>query len=144
MRRDGFREGFMGRGLKRVLIVEDDLSLRPLWENFFAVHYSRAWIDWAVSCEQAMVMILEKNKERKKYHLIISDIFLAGSGTGIDLIKSKAVRDSGAKTVLVSSAARDEVLKQYGHLLPDTAILNKPLDLKNNLNILLENETVAA
>ncbi len=89
----------MGRGLKRILIVEDDLSLRPLWESFFGTHYPKAWIDWAVSCEQAMVMILEKNKLRKKYHLIISDIFLAGSGTGIDLMKSKVVRDSGAKTV---------------------------------------------
>ncbi len=46
----------MGRGLKRVLIVEDDLSLRPLWENFFSSHYPKAWIDWAVSCEQAMVL----------------------------------------------------------------------------------------
>ena len=25
----------MAQSLKRVLIVEDDLSLRPFWENFF-------------------------------------------------------------------------------------------------------------
>ena len=126
----------MTRRLQRVLIVEDDLSLRPLWENFFSAQTGKVWLDWAVSCEQALVMILERNRERKKYHLIISDIFLAGSGTGIDLIRSKPVRDSGAKTVLVSSAGREEVLHQYGHLFPDTEFMTKPLDLKNYRELL--------
>ena len=120
----------MTRRLKRVLVVEDDLSLRPLWENFFASAAMKFWLDWAVSCEQALVMIADKNKERKKYHLIISDLFLAGSGTGIDLIKSKPVRDSAAKTILVSSVARDEIARQFGHLFPNTVIITKPVDLK--------------
>lgn len=127
----------MSRGPKRVLIVEDDLSLRPLWESFFRSHSEKVWLDWAVSCEQALVMIEQKNKERKKYSLIISDVFLAGSGTGMDLIKSREVRDSGAKTVLVSSADCVEMEQQFGHLFPQTEIISKPLDFEKYERVLM-------
>ena len=52
----------MAQSPKRVLIVEDDLSLRPLWENFFANQTNKFWLDWAVSCEQAIVMIGAKKE----------------------------------------------------------------------------------
>lgn len=128
----------MAQSLKRVLIVEDDLSLRPLWENFFKNNAVKILLDWAVSCEQAIVMITDKNKQRKKYHLIVSDLFLAGAGTGIDLMRSKPVLDSGAKTVLVSSASRDQLVSQFAHMIPETEIITKPLDLKKCEFVMLQ------
>ena len=126
----------MSRSVKKVLIVEDDLSLRPIWENYFKSSRDKIWIEWAVSCEQALVIIAETNRLRQYFTLIVSDVFLAGSGTGLDLMKSQPVKESRARKVLISAVDRDELMQQFGHSLPDTEIISKPLDLKK-LNFIM-------
>ena len=126
----------MAQQIKKILIVEDDLSLRPLWEVMFRNQPFYPQLEWAVSCEEALKMIRESNLTLEPYHLIITDLFLAGSGTGMELINSKDVIKSGAKKVLVSVSDKDEIQKAFGHLLPETEIISKPLDAKKCENFI--------
>lgn len=116
-------------GLKKVLVVEDDLALRPFWELFFFRLDSKISVEWAVSSEQAEFMVNQSNDLSCPYGLIVADIFLAGSGTGLEFLQSKAVVNSGAKRVLVSSAEGDSVQKVCRDLLPATTVISKPLNL---------------
>lgn len=68
---------------KSVLIVEDDLALRPLWERAFLS--KKVLIDWATSMEEAEQHIRTRFTLNQPYNLVIADISLEGKGTGIDL-----------------------------------------------------------
>ncbi len=116
--------------VKKILVVEDDLALRPLWENFFKNREVELSVDWAVSSEEALKMIHQANENHESFFLIITDIFLAGSGTGMELIQSDEVLESKAQTVLISAADRNEIVEKYGHLIPSTIVISKPLDFK--------------
>ena len=120
----------MGSIVKKILIVEDDLSLRPLWENFFRYRTHNVEVSWAVSCEGALKMVEMANKDQTPFFLIITDIFLAGSGTGMELLASEEVQKSEARTILVSVADRDDIIREYGHQIPKTQVISKPLDFK--------------
>lgn len=120
----------MEQYVKKILIVEDDLSLRPLWEKFLKFKMNNISMEWAVSGEEALKMITQQNENKTPYFLIIADIFLAGSKTGMELITSDEVAKSGARTILVSAADRDEILKKFGYLVSDAIVLSKPLDFK--------------
>lgn len=120
----------MEQYVRRILIVEDDLALKPIWEKFFKLMATNAVIDWAVSSEEASKMINLANEAGASYFLIISDIFLAGSKTGMELINSSEVAKSKAKTVLISAADSDEVVEKFGHLVQDTIVISKPFDFK--------------
>ena len=120
----------MGQYVRKILIVEDDLALKPIWEKFFKLMAAGTVIEWAVSCEEAFKMINQTNEAGSSYFLIISDIFLAGSKTGMELINSSEVANSKAKTVLISAADSDEVIEKFGHLVQDTIVISKPFDFK--------------
>jgi response regulator of citrate/malate metabolism len=120
----------MGFLEKKVLIVEDDLSLRPLWENFFKYRTKNVDLEWAVSCEEAIKMVRSSNQQALPFFLIITDIFLAGSGTGLELLCSDEVIKSRARTILVSVADRDEIIQKFGHQIPNSEVMSKPFDFK--------------
>jgi DNA-binding response OmpR family regulator len=69
--------------VKKILIAEDDLAFRPFWEKVFAPYNAK--IDWATTSEGAEDLIRMRFKKRDPYDLVISDIFLEGEGSGIDL-----------------------------------------------------------
>ncbi|MEK6556017.1 MAG: response regulator [Bdellovibrionota bacterium] len=69
--------------VKKVLIVEDDQAFRPFWEKVFQPYNAK--IDWATTSEGAEELIRLRFKKRDPYDLVISDIFLEGEGSGIDL-----------------------------------------------------------
>jgi DNA-binding NtrC family response regulator len=115
---------------KKILIVDDDLSLKPLWESIFSRKGDEYEIAWAVSCEEALKIVQKTNLNNDRFCLIISDLFLAGSGTGMELVGSDEVAESQAKTVLISVADRNEIIDKFGHMLPgDTQVISKPLNL---------------
>lgn len=120
----------MEHNVKKILIVEDDMALKPIWEKFFRLFSDRLSLEWAVSCEEAIKMVQQANDSGEKFFLIISDIFLAGSKTGIQLINSPEVIASQAKTVLISAADREDVIKNYGKDLPDTLVISKPFNFR--------------
>jgi response regulator of citrate/malate metabolism len=120
----------MGSLAKRVLVVEDDLSLRPLWQNFFKYRTKSVELEWAVSCEEAIKLVRLSNQQATPFFLIITDIFLAGSGTGLELLCSDEVLKSKARTILVSVADSNEIIQKFGHKIPNSEVMSKPIDFK--------------
>lgn len=112
---------------KKVLIAEDDLAQKSLWESFFSSAKNQIDLHWTVSCEEALKLIQKSHSENTPFDLIITDIFLAGSGTGMDLLSSDIVEKCTAKKVLVSAVEREDVVEKFGHLLPDIEIISKPI-----------------
>lgn len=114
--------------LKRVLVAEDDLSLWPMWEVIVKRCLPSAEVRWAVSSEEAKRLINESFDDDMPFDVVISDLFLAGSETGLELLRSEEVAKSKASTVLVSMAEIDS-LKEYQSLLPETIFITKPLNV---------------
>lgn len=116
----------MNTNTKKVLIAEDDMALKPLWEAFFRKLKQPVSIQWTVSCEEA-VKLLEKDND---FDLIISDIFLAGSGTGIELLNSPEANRSRARKVLISAVDKASILEEYATDINDVAVISKPFNGK--------------
>lgn len=71
--------------LTKVLVVEDDLSLWPFWENVLRSTIQRVEIDWETTERAAESLVKHRFQRNNPYDLVISDIFLEGHETGIDL-----------------------------------------------------------
>ena len=115
---------------KKILIAEDDLALWPLWDSFFNQQKDPVDIHWTVSCEEAIKMVDQANTEKHSFDLIITDIFLAGSGTGMELLVSPEVKKSCARKLLVSVVDRQDILEKYGDAISDAEVISKPFDVK--------------
>jgi len=68
-----------------VLVVEDDLAQRPLWEKAFKSVDREIRVDWATSMEEAERLIRFRYQKGAPYKMVVADIFLEGTGSGIDL-----------------------------------------------------------
>ena len=106
--------------LTRVLIVEDDVTMEPLWRYVIETVRPGALVEWMTSGEAASRRILAA-----EYSLIISDIFLNGDMTGLDLWE----RANTDRFLLISvlSPSRLETLA-LNTLRPLPSYLQKPLD----------------
>jgi response regulator of citrate/malate metabolism len=69
----------------RILIVEDDKTLEPIWSFITTKADKKSQIDWATSELEAEDLIFEAMREGHQYDLVVIDIFLEGSKTGLDL-----------------------------------------------------------
>ncbi|WP_413577051.1 hypothetical protein ACLVWU_02710 [Bdellovibrio sp. HCB290] len=70
---------------RRFLIVEDDMGQWPLWESIIRSAFPNAYIDWETSESGAEALLRHSFHAQKPYDLVISDVFLDGEETGIDL-----------------------------------------------------------
>jgi len=70
---------------KSVLIVEDDRTLKPLWERIFDLIDEDIQVDWITTAEEAEKLIRHRFISGRPYNLVIADISLDGNKTGIDL-----------------------------------------------------------
>lgn len=113
----------------RVLIVEDDLSLMPFWSLVLRRCLSGAKFDWAVSCEQAKEFLSQASRTNTPYSMIITDIFLAGSDTGLDLLNSQEALQCEAPKVLVTAADEAAVNESCNWAGQSVAVLAKPLSV---------------
>ncbi len=69
----------------KVLVVEDDRIQWPLWESILKSAYSDVEIDWETTESGAEALLRHAYQNNNLYNLVISDIFLEGRDTGIDL-----------------------------------------------------------
>lgn len=114
----------------KILLIEDDLSLRPMWLRIFNNISSGFDLEWAVSGEHAQTMINQANRSRQHYHLIIADLFLAGPKTGMDVLLSEEVANSQSQRVLVSAVKRREMKKNTDFKKIKTHFIPKPLNIR--------------
>ena len=71
--------------IPRILIVEDDRTLQPIWSFVASTVDKNVQVDWATSELEAEDLIFEAMRDGKQYDLVIVDIFLEGARTGLDL-----------------------------------------------------------
>jgi len=128
----------MATKLKKVLIVEDDLSQKQLWNFVISRVSEHAEVDWAVSSEQALTMIKKNKSVGQLYDLLIVDLFLAGSETGLDLLRSKEVMSVGPKTILVSAIDQKNFEDQLSQELAHIKLIIKPLNIIKCENTIVE------
>jgi len=113
----------------QVLIVEDDLSQKPLWELILKRQFREFSLDWAVNFEEAKRLWQKSIASQISYDLVIADIFLAGPGTGIDLVELKKSLNLHVPFLLVTSVAESDIREAYPLLAEDATLLTKPLNI---------------
>jgi response regulator of citrate/malate metabolism len=115
----------------RVLIIEDDLAYKPLWADILRRHLGGhvAEICWAVSAEEARVQYERSVASGQFFDFIITDVFLAGSDTGLDFVENIFADDQEAPPIiLISSVDKDEVEDIVDTVSRRIEIMTKPIN----------------
>lgn len=119
---------------RRILVVDDDLTSEPIWTYVVNRVDSKARLDWATSEPEAEAKIKKAALDRDPYDLIIADIFLSGSKTGLDLWR-RFGRGMGDRFIVISAVDKEK-LNRYLEKENDV-----PLFIKKPLNV---DECIAA
>lgn len=69
----------------RILVVEDDPLYRVMWEQIFLRALPSWRIHWATTFNEAAGQIAAAIQHSEPFHFVISDVFLPGDRTGVDL-----------------------------------------------------------
>lgn len=115
----------------RVLIIEDDLAYKPLWADILRRNLGGhiAEIHWAVSAEEAKIQYEKSIATKQFFDFIITDVFLAGSDTGLDFVENIFADDQEAPPViLISSVDKDEVEEIVDTESRRIEVLSKPIN----------------
>lgn len=118
----------------RVLIIEDDLAYKPLWADILQKNLGDhvAEICWAVSAEEARVQYERSVSLGLPYDFIITDVFLAGSETGLDFVQNIiADNEVTPPIILISSADKDEVKDIAESVSRRIEIMTKPINVSH-------------
>lgn len=127
----------------KVLIIEDDLAYKPLWAEILQRHLGghTAEISWAVSAEEAHVQFERAVSSGQVFDFIITDVFLAGSETGLDFIRNIVIAHQKAPPIiLISSADKGEVEDIIKTVSGQIDVMTKPInasqfrDIFNRIN----------
>lgn len=118
----------------RILIIEDDLSLRPFWEWILKSAVTHVAIDWVVTVNSAEALLKKSFAGRRLYDLIIADVFLAGGKTGIELWNHFG--EVSGKFIFVSAEPMASVKAQVSLALGHPIFLQKPLSATNCLRLI--------
>lgn len=111
---------------KQILIVEDDMTLKILWQQIVKKLDFEAQVHWATSEGTAKKAIEEIKTKGGHYDVVICDIFLSGNNTGIDLWR--AFRDEPTEFIFTSGVAEDKFKKLLESENGFHMFLPKPLD----------------
>jgi CheY-like chemotaxis protein len=90
---------------KRVLIVEDDSSLKPILTRMVERIEPLSTVDWVTSGEEA-IRVLRRgllHGNQRTYDLIISDVSLDGHRSGVDLVHACHQAEIPTPVILTSS-----------------------------------------
>lgn len=109
-----------------VLIVEDDLTTEPLWSYMIGQTEPSSRLLWATS-ETAAEKILQRQSQRgHPVSLVVADIFLQGTGNGLDLWRRHAMGQT--PFVMMSVMNADRVGKLIGPDEFPPIFIKKPLN----------------
>jgi len=111
----------------KILVVEDDVGFEPLWQSIVKRALGEhARVEWATSEVEAEELILKAKDEGLPYALVITDIFLSGSRTGIDLWK-KFFREMRGRIILTSGIEHTKFNRYFEKEAERPVYLQKPL-----------------
>jgi DNA-binding response OmpR family regulator len=118
----------------KVLLVEDDVSLHPLWRKIFSMSRHPLKVEWTNRAEDAESLIRMRYRGGKPFDLVIADIFLDGSETGVDLWNRYG--EEAKNFIFVSGLATEkyESLMSLSYGCP--IYLKKPLTFQKCLDVM--------
>jgi response regulator of citrate/malate metabolism len=128
-------KGHLARYLN-ILIVEDDITSEPIWDFIFSQLDPYAKISWATSVVEAEEILDSSINEGKCFDLILADIFLSGSLTGVDLWVE--LQEGMPNLIILMSASEPAKIKKYFKNLGSVKYLQKPLNIHETIEILRE------
>ncbi len=120
------REGFVSH---RILVIEDDLVWRPMWEAILRRQFVDYHLDWALSSEEAKIFVSKSIQHQFEYSFIVVDVMLAGAETGLDFLVFKKRYLPRTPLIVVSSFEEDNIRCRYFKLVEDVIVLTKPLNI---------------
>ncbi len=112
----------------QILIVEDDLTTEPLWEHIIRLASPNASFDWATSALEAEQNIEDLAQKGLYYDLVISDIFLEGEKSGVDLWKDYQGPLKG-RMIIISSIDQKQFAEYCGDIKNLPIYIRKPLQV---------------
>lgn len=121
-----FAEPIKSESKPRILIVEDDLTMQPIWEYILDRADKLASYEWVVTEAAAEHRLETAILADNPYDLIISDVFLADTKTGIDLWKRFGDLYSG-RMILMSGHPQSRFQLYLGGAVNRPVFLQKPL-----------------
>lgn len=110
----------------KVLIVEDDITSEPIWEYIVSKVGKSIRVDRATGVDEASCYLNCSIETNQPYQLVISDIFLSGPKTGIDLWHDYHTVLS-ERIILTSSISYSKMHKHLGRFEVAPLFLQKPL-----------------
>ncbi len=114
----------------KILIVEDDVTQAPLWTHILGKADPTCWLEWATNVAEALHILVLAQEMGEPFDLVISDIYLSGSLTGIDLWrKSYQQQRLTGRMILVSSMEPMKMIRNFKNFEAPT-YLKKPLNIK--------------
>lgn len=113
---------------KRILIVEDDRTMEPLWAYILEKVDNKNAYEWVASEGEAERKIEDSLLDGQHFDLVISDIFLSGTRTGLDLWRrfSEPLR---GKLILMSAVTKIKFQNYLGTSPTAPVYIQKPLDI---------------
>lgn len=115
----------------RFLVVEDDLTYKPLWDFILRKVDKDFSYDWVTSVDDADKLLEQAFEENRPYDLIICDIFLEGDKTGLDLWKNHGLIYNNM--LLVSNIDYEQLIKDLRHEVYIPPYLKKPLNVEESV-----------
>ncbi len=115
-----------------ILIVEDDQSLRKIFEWSIRDINPELKFQWCASYEQAWDAISEN-----PYKLVISDFLLRGCGNGLDVWEFSNRMLPRAKFVMMSSLNLKDFCQISAPKGREPALLAKPLDINKMRSLIV-------
>ncbi len=121
----------VARDYRRVLVIEDDSELSNILDRVLRVIDQRMEIQWATSVEEAQAKLVKQSKKDpdSPYDLIVADIFLEGSKTGLDLWRLCNQNFSDVPVVMTSALPMDKYYQALGQDAIAPPFLAKPFSI---------------
>lgn len=122
----------------KVLVVEDDRSQWPLWEDILktALDGRKCEIDWLTTAEEAQKFLSQAYRINSPYEVVISDVVLEGLGTGVDLWNRYG--EAAHHFIFVSGQVSNSNELKKGMAYGDPIFLEKPLPIQKCKGLLKE------
>ncbi len=118
----------------KALVVEDDRSQWPLWENILGSLGRDAEVDWVTTALEAQELLRQAFQMNSPYDLVISDVFLEGPSTGVDVWNRYGEAAQNFVFVSGEDLAGDEISKKLAFGNP--LFIKKPISPENCKTIL--------
>lgn len=115
---------------KRILIIEDDHSLKSVFDGVIGSISPAIKIDWVTTHQEAVSKISGLALKKKSYDLLIADIFLEGRSTGLDFWQECQLICPKIPILVMSSLTVDEFLNNLSSDTISPPFLEKPFGIK--------------